>query len=503
MPDISRLKEQGRLFFQKGEWEKARRAAEQVILLDSEDTEFNLYLAEIYRRAGEERQALDQFEKALRISEKAADYGRAIAACRRILAIDRERIELYNKSGELYFRMGLKSGTVREWFKYIEQLKLRSDFTGISLIYQKVAGILPENPGLKDLAGRIKQISDQLLSDTSESAPEPADIAPYRQPKKIVETQLSYARVLQRRGFIRKARAVYQKILEKDPGNEEALSKVLMLQDSSQGDLSRLQEEFFNLGRQFQESVWSRIDEAYEPYYDLGLIFRTIGLRDESIVEFQQAIKGGGRQLKAFEMLAVSFLEQGDFGLAKEVLHQGLSLKKFLDNEYVGLHYNLGLAHEQMGDLAKALSEYEQVYILDITYRDVAARLRRIEAALKLQQQRTKAEPALVAQPVSSPREVEPPPAAPPTAAVMAPATSEPTMAPSPGETTRPAAVENLEEVAVSAAKEEVPKETAAADQTLKTMAEPPQEETVAEEVEAPAPKEETVYLKDQGLSFL
>lgn len=507
MAEVARLKEQGRLFFQKGEWEKARRASEQVLMFDSEDTEFSLILADVYLQADDSRRALDQFEKTLRLAEKSGDYGRGIVACRRILAIDRERIELYNKAGEFYFRTGLKSGTVREWLKYAEQLKLRSDYTAISACYQKIAGILPENPNLRGLAGRIKQLADSLLSDTSESAPEPADIAPYRrlvdvalkmgQPRKIMETQLSYARVLQRRGFARKAKAVYQKVLEKDPTNEEALSKVLSLQDNSEVDQSKLRDEFYEAGRTFQEAVWFRIDEAFEPYYDLGVLFRAEGLRDEAIIEFQQAIKGGGRQLKAFEMLAVSFLEQGDFGLAKEVLHQGLSIKKFLDNEYVGLHYNLGLAHEQMGDLAKALGEYEQVYILDITYKDVASRLRRIEAQLKAQ-----AKPA----------------------AAGKTAPGAPTEAPEPGPAARAEIPEATgledaayvrepipEQGAVEAASHQEPLELRAEPQAAwpETAVGPAEGKTeVPEEEPGPTPpgdqeERETVYLKDQGLSFL
>jgi len=511
MPDVNRLKEQARTFYQKGEWDKARRAAEQILLFDSEDPEFNLTVGNIYHEAGEERRALDQYEKTLRISEKSGDYGRAIVACKKILAIDRERIELYNKAGEFYFRTGLKTGTVREWLKYIDQLKLRSDYTAISGTFQKITGILPENPQLKALSDRLKGMADRLLSDTSENAPEPADIAPYRrlvdvalkmgQPKKIVETQLSYARVLQRKGFQRKAKAIYQKVLERDPTNEEALSKVLAMQDTAEVDLSKLREEFFKTGREFQDAVWTRIDEAYEPYYDLGELYRAEGLRDEAIIEFQQAIKGGDRQLKSFEMLAVSFLEQGDFGFAKEVLHQGLSIKKFLDNEYVGLHYNLGLAHEQMGDLQKAISEYEQVYILDITYKDVATRLRGIEVQLRgpklpapatprpssLDQARDKSGQAHAAQAPKAPQpavEVAPPLPVPEIhievvkSAVAAAPVAEP----------EPIG-------AVLAMPPEPEPEPAAAE-------EPAEPEVQPEVEEAPA-EEEAVYLKDQGLSFL
>ncbi len=393
MAEINRLKEQARAFYQKAEWEKAKRAVEQIVSLEPENPEFSLALASIYQKAGEDRRSLDMYEKALRLSEKAGDFSRAIAASKKILSIDKDRVELYNKIAEGYLKLGLKSGAVKEWIRYADQLKIRSDFMAVATVYQRIADSIPENPALKESFHKIKDLAEIAVSDDSESSPEPADIVPYRrlvdvalkmgQTRKIAETQLSYARVLQRRGFSRKALSVYQKVLERDPGNEEALAKVLSSGDEKNPDNEKSQVEFLEACKSFQEQVWHKIDEPYEPYYDLGLLFRQEGLKDEAVVEFQNTIKGGGRQLKGFEMLAVSFLEQGDYGLAKEVLNQGLSIRKFLDNEYVGLHYNLGMAHEQLGDFPKALYEYEQVYIIDITYKDVAKRLRDLETRVK------------------------------------------------------------------------------------------------------------------------
>jgi tetratricopeptide (TPR) repeat protein len=397
MAEINRLKEQARTFYQKGEWEKARRAAEQIVSIEPEDPEFTLTLANIYREVGEDRKGLDSYEKALRLSEKSGDFSRVIAASKRILSIDKDRIELYNKIAEGYLKLGLKSGAVREWIRFADQMKIRSDFTAMAAVYQRITDVIPENPQLVDSYQKIRQLADQAVSDNSENAPEPADIVPYRrlvdvaqkmgQARKIIETQQSYARVLLRRGFVRKAKAVYQKILERDPGNEEALAKVLSSSGDSALDDKKLQSQLLEACKNYQELIWNKIDETYEPYYDLGILFRQEGLKDEAIVEFQNSIKGGNRQLKGFEMLAVSFLEQGDYGLAKEVLSQGLAIRKFLDNEYVGLHYNLGVAHEQLGEFQKALYEYEQVYVIDITYKDVARRLRDLENKVRAPQQ--------------------------------------------------------------------------------------------------------------------
>ena len=409
MPDIKRLNEQAHLFYQKGEWEKARRAYEQLTMVDAENPEHVLTLANIYRETGEDRKALEQYEVAVRIGEKAGDLPRSIVAAKKILSIDKGRIELYNKAGDLYSAGQLKSGAVREWLRYTDQLKVRNDFVAMSAVYRKIYGLLPENQGLKELGQKIEQMVAKMASDNSEDAPDPADIVPYHRlldvaikmgnPKKILETQLTYARVLQKRGFDRKAKSIYQKILERDPKNEEALSRVLSSGTSPAMDQVQLKEELFLFCKDFQDAVWSNISEAYERYYDVGMLYREVGLRDDAIADFQLSIKGGNRQLKGFEMLAISFLEQGDYGLASEVLNQGISVKKFLDNEYVGLHYNLGLAHEQLGDRQKALDEYEQVYILDINYKDVAQRMRNLLE--KSAQAQPQPEPAPVEEPVT------------------------------------------------------------------------------------------------------
>lgn len=388
MPDIKRLNEQAHLFYQKGEWEKARRAYEQLTMVDAENPEHVLTLANIYRETGEDRKALEQYEVAVRIGEKAGDLPRSIVAAKKILSIDKGRIELYNKAGELYANSQLKSGAVREWLRFADQLKVRNDFVAMSAVHKKITALLPENQSLKELGHKIEQMVAKMASDNSEDAPDPADIVPYHRlldvaikmgnPKKILETQLTYARVLQKRGFDRKAKSVYQKILEKDPNNEEALSRILSSGSSPAMDQVQLKEDLFLFCKDFQDAVWTNITETYERYYDVGMLYREVGLRDDAIADFQLSIKGGNRQLKGFEMLAISFLEQGDYGLASEVLNQGISVKKFLDNEYVGLHYNLGLANEQLGDRQKALDEYEQVYILDINYKDVAQRMRNL-----------------------------------------------------------------------------------------------------------------------------
>jgi len=46
----------------------------------------------------------------------------------------------------------------------------------------------------------------------------------------------------------------------------------------------------------------------------------------------------------------------------------------------LGIKYNLGLAHEMIGDLANARTFFEDVYVVDVTFRDVAEKVRKLAA---------------------------------------------------------------------------------------------------------------------------
>ena len=55
-----------------------------------------------------------------------------------------------------------------------------------------------------------------------------------------------------------------------------------------------------------------------------------------------------------------------------------LSLIGTDSEESLGIKYNLGLAHEMIGDLINARTFFEDVYVVDVTFRDVAEKVRRL-----------------------------------------------------------------------------------------------------------------------------
>jgi tetratricopeptide (TPR) repeat protein len=116
----------------------------------------------------------------------------------------------------------------------------------------------------------------------------------------------------------------------------------------------------------------------YRSHYDLGMAYIEMDLHTEAIREYQAAAKSPQFQVKCLEMIGLCFIKQNQPQLAIRQLSKGLSLIGSDAEDSLGIKYNLGLAHEMTGDLANARTYFEDVYVVDVTFRDVAEKIRRL-----------------------------------------------------------------------------------------------------------------------------
>jgi Tfp pilus assembly protein PilF len=98
----------------------------------------------------------------------------------------------------------------------------------------------------------------------------------------------------------------------------------------------------------------------------------------EAIREYQLAAKSPQYQVKCLEMIGTCFIKQNQPQLAIRQLTKGLALIGNDSEESLGIKYNLGLAHEMIGDVANARTYFEDVYVVDVTFRDVSEKVQRL-----------------------------------------------------------------------------------------------------------------------------
>ncbi len=120
-------------------------------------------------------------------------------------------------------------------------------------------------------------------------------------------------------------------------------------------------------------------DDDGRNHYDLGMAYTEMELWADAIREFQAASNSPAYRARALEMIGHCFIQQGQARLAIKRLEMGLR-EVSEERDAIGIKYNLGLAYEMVGDTDRARAMFEDVYVIDVSFRDVAAKMRQYGA---------------------------------------------------------------------------------------------------------------------------
>ncbi|HKY06003.1 MAG TPA: tetratricopeptide repeat protein, partial [Blastocatellia bacterium] len=124
----------------------------------------------------------------------------------------------------------------------------------------------------------------------------------------------------------------------------------------------------------------------YETHYSLGLAYKDMELFDDAIEQFQMAFKVAGLEdvagnhIQCCHMLGVCFNRKQMPGVAVMWYERGLKVPGRTEDEYQALRFEIGLCYEETGDFDKALDAYTQVYGIDVNYRNVGEKIKRLQA---------------------------------------------------------------------------------------------------------------------------
>lgn len=125
-------------------------------------------------------------------------------------------------------------------------------------------------------------------------------------------------------------------------------------------------------------------DEDFETSYQTGIVYREMGLIEDSIHQFQDAIKlvtsqdGTRRFFLCCNMLGLCFMEKEMPTIAIMWFKQGLESNHLAEFEMNGMRYELANAFEKAGDKPKARQIFEEIYAVDVSFRDVGKRLQNL-----------------------------------------------------------------------------------------------------------------------------
>ncbi|MCG8554260.1 MAG: tetratricopeptide repeat protein [Proteobacteria bacterium] len=135
---------------------------------------------------------------------------------------------------------------------------------------------------------------------------------------------------------------------------------------------------------QFKEGVRREVGQGdSQTHYDLGIAYMEMGLHDDAIQEFELCLDSDEHRCIAETMIGLSNVAKGDFANAVHHFTEGLRAPRRDHANELALYFELGNAHELLGNAALALDNYRHAHRLDPGFRDVKTRLERLTSRLE------------------------------------------------------------------------------------------------------------------------
>jgi tetratricopeptide (TPR) repeat protein len=122
-------------------------------------------------------------------------------------------------------------------------------------------------------------------------------------------------------------------------------------------------------------------DGDFETHYNTAIAYQEMGLTEQAIAEFQDAIAftrpddGTRRFFQCSNLLGHCFMEAGRANHAVMWFERACAVPGVSQSEFHGLWYQLALAHEANGEDEASLRYFEKIYAENVDFLDVAQRV--------------------------------------------------------------------------------------------------------------------------------
>jgi tetratricopeptide (TPR) repeat protein len=349
--------------------EKSVEMLQAVVEGDPEDWASRRELAEAMLEAGNREGGVRELEVAMSGYERSGDLATAMSVADEIVRVDPSSVKHHQKRVEYAYRTNDRPQLVEAYLALADALFRGGQVDKSRTIYQRVLELSPDDVRAQAALSAMPEPTpeppppDQKTPGTKRTAtPAP----PAKSERKLTpaadDSFVNLGDWLRDDEMPKDTRMV---VAEEEPtGNEEA--------------------DFADMLKKFKAGVAENVEaEDYQSHYDLGVAYKEMGLVDEAISEFQKALRGPDKRVRTYEAIGQCFIEKGNNQMAATILSRALSEKGMDDDQLVGVLYLLGRANEALGKGEEAMQYYQRVFVVDITFQDVADRLSALENAAR------------------------------------------------------------------------------------------------------------------------
>jgi len=143
----------------------------------------------------------------------------------------------------------------------------------------------------------------------------------------------------------------------------------------------RFDEGFHAVFDEFKRGVKRVVGEGdHETHFDLGIAYREMGLLEDAVGEFAQAVASPTRRLAALHMMGLCALDLKRPADAVAHLEQALSLPDLPGDQTCALHCDLARGFVDLGDVTRARDAIERATAIDPAFPELARRRKELEA---------------------------------------------------------------------------------------------------------------------------
>jgi tetratricopeptide (TPR) repeat protein len=309
-------------------------------------------------------------------------------------------INLHLRLRSLYVDTGDKEQAVSECLVLSDLYRKAGDMVSSEQIVNEALGINPDDPRL---AGRPTTTSEKNAPALFE------DAAIEEYTEEIAEADF-YAK----QGLIDEARAILERLHNLFPDDMNIYQKLSALGQISEGreeieeieeteGIAEMQEpvafeselienqeiaepaidgDVMDIFNEFKKGIDKELEEEdYETHYNLGIAYKEMGLIDDAIREFQASRKDPIRFVYSSNMLGVCYIEKGLFPIAIDVLKDAIDKMEDRGESYWAMNYELAGAYEKNGNLKEALGLYMHVYGWNSKFRSVSDKINQLKTS--------------------------------------------------------------------------------------------------------------------------
>lgn len=374
----------GKLF---KKWDMVVDEAENYLQHDPKNLSVLYSLGEGCREAGYTDTAIAVFETLLSFNQSHLKTVKALGK----IYLDKNELEKANQ----YFHRAQKMAP-----QDIESAKMVKD-----LAAQITAQTYANAASSQDLI-RDKDKAKELQEDASTLRTEEDILKAIERAKKKVQEDPNNRKELRKLGDLYQkvanfdeAVANLNKLLQLDPSNFDVQCrigdcKIAQIEQQVEAMKENLKKnpQNPNFKQKLQELLKSRNDLQIQEYdlrvkqqplnYELRFKFGVALFQarrfDEAIGNFQQAIQDPRNKIASYNYMGQAFSQKQEYELAVEQYQSALGLLTPKDQLYREITYNLGLACEFAKDYDKAIEKLTELMKLDIGYKDVQARIKKL-----------------------------------------------------------------------------------------------------------------------------